>query len=473
MKLIYKKPATLGFLLVLVLVFGSIFFLIIGSFFGYVATQGNVISQKVELQRALDIAEAGLGYYRWRLAHYPDDVTDGTGLPGPYVHTYSDPEGGAIGEFSLEISSTTFCGEVSSILVSSTGYTYEDPNVQRTITARYARPTVAEYAYIINSSVWAGEDRVIVGPYHTNGGVRMDGRNFSTVSSGQTTWSCTNTFGCSPTGNRDGVFTTTANANTALFNYPSAPIDFAGITVDLSQMQSKAQTGGGHYIGPSGNYGYKIRFNSAGTFTVERVTNTYAYTSYTSEGGYATERHVITGTSTVGTYAINSDCPLIFVEDKVWLEGNVNQKVTIAAADVDSSSSNPQIIINNDISYTSTSSGLLAVAEQDVLIGLNVPNNMTINGIFVAKNGRFGRNHYYTAYLNSTYDPYVFRSSLTVNGTIVSNGREGTKWSSGGVQTSGFTNRVNTYDRNLVLNPPPLAPNTSDLYVVTEWKDNR
>lgn len=472
MNLIYKKPATLGFLLVLVLVFGSIFFLIIGSFFSYVATQGNVISQKVELQRALDIAEAGLGYYRWRLAHYPDDVTDGTGLPGPYVHTYSDPEGGAIGEFSLQISSTTFCGEVSSILVSSTGYTYDDPTVQRTITARYARPTVAEYAYIINSSVWAGADRVIVGPYHTNGGVRMDGQNFSTVSSGQTTWSCTSTFGCSPTVNRNGVFTTTANANTALFNFPSAPIDFAGITVDLAQMQTKAQTGGGHYIGPSGASGYRIIFNSGGTFTLERVTNTYAYNGYTTEADWQTERHVITATTTVGSYAINSACPLIFVEDKVWLEGNVNQKVTIAAADIDSSF-NPQIILNNNINYTSTSSGLLAVAEQDVLIGLNVPNNMTINGIFVAKNGRFGRNHYSTAYLNSTYDPYVNRASLTVNGTIVSNGREGTKWSSGGVQTSGFTNRVNTYDRNLVLNPPPLAPNTSDLYVVTEWKDNR
>ena len=69
--------------------------------------------------------------------------------------------------------------------------------------------------------------------------------------------------------------------------------------------------------------------------------------------------------------------------------------MTIAAADVASAAINPQIILNGNITYTSaTTSGLLAIAEQDVLIGLSVPTDMTLNGIFVAQNGRFGRNHY-------------------------------------------------------------------------------
>lgn len=475
-------PSHAGYLLVMVLVFGSIFFLITTSFFGYVVSQGNLINQKVEMQRAIDVAEAGLNYYKWFLAHYPGDTTNGTGTPGPYEHVYYDPEGAAIGEFSLEVASSSFCGDISSIEVSSTGFTYEDPSVARTITARYARPTVAEYAYIINSNVWAGPDRVIVGPYHSNGGIRMDGTNNSTVTSGQSTWTCTSSFGCSPNSNRNGVFTTTGNPNTALFSFPSAPINFTGLTIDLSQMQDRAQNAGGIYLPPSGASGYRVTFNAAGTITVRRVTGTTQSWGYTTEAGWVQERHVISSTAAVGTYTIGDSCPLIFAQDKVWLDGVVNKKVTIAAADVASAAINPSIILNDNITYTSaTSSGLLVIAEQDVLVGLSVPNNLTLNGIFIAQNGRFGRNHYCTNCndggvnrgLTTTLDPYVIRGDLTINGTIVSNGREGTKWTSGGVHTSGFADRYNAYDRNLVISPPPLVPKTSDVFVVTDWKDNR
>ncbi len=481
--IIQKTNNTIGgYLLVTVLVFGSVFFMITASFFGFVISQSQVISQKVELQRAIDIAEAGLNYYKWYLAHNPGDTTNGTGTAGPYVHVYYDPEGTAIGEFSLEIASTTFCGDVASIDVSSTGFTYSDPDVTRTVTARYARPSVAEYAYIINSNVWAGSDRVIVGPYHSNGGIRMDGTNNSTVTSGQSTWSCTSTFGCSPTASRNGVFTTTSNPNTALFSFPSAPINFTGLSVDLAQMQDKAQNAGGIYLPPSGAYGYRITFNSGGTITVRTVTNTTQYWGYTTEALWQQERHVISASTLLGSYSISDSCPLIFVQDKVWLDGVVRKKVTLAAANVASAAINPQIILNGDITYTSaTSSGLLAIAEQDVLVGLSVPNNMTLNGIFVAQNGRFGRNHYCASCIEggtnrglpNSLDPYVIRSSLTVNGTIVSNGREGTKWTSGSTHTSGFADRYNSYDRNLVSNPPPLVPKTSDVFLVTDWKDER
>lgn len=465
--------------MLLVIIFGSVFFVIITSFFEYVLSQKQVIDQKVELQKSLDIAEAGMNYYKWYLAHYPGDVTNGTGLPGPYVHQYFDPEGDAIGEFSITVASTTYCGEVSTIDVTSTGHTYSDPTVSRTISARYSRPTVADYAYIINSSVWAGPDRVIVGPYHSNGGVRMDGTNNSTVTSGQATWNCTSSFGCSPSGVRNGVFTTTANPNQSLFSFPSPPINFTDITVDLALMQDRAQNGGGRYIGPSGASGYRVTFNSGGTFTLHRVTGTTAYWGYTTENLWQTERHVISNEVLVGSYTINDACPLIYIQDKVWLQGDVPKKVTIAAADTGAAA--PQIILQGNLNYTSTSSGLLAIAEQDVLVGVNVPDNMTLNGIFIAQNGRFGRNRYCASCsdggsgrgLPNTLDPYVFRNSLTVNGTIVSNGREGTQWTSGGVPTSGFLNRANSYDRDLVMDPPPLVPNTSDVFVITDWKDNR
>lgn len=466
-----------GYLLILVLVYSSVFFVILSSFIGFTVTQSRVIEQKVQHEQAGHIAEAGLNYYKWFLAHYPNDTTNGTGLPGPYIGVYSDPEGAAIGEYSIAIASTTYCGDVASIDVTSTGHTYDDPEVERTISARYARPTVAEYAFILNNNVWAGSDRVITGPYHSNGGVRMDGRNGSVVTSGQSTWTCTSTYGCSPSAVRNGVYTSTANASSSLFAYPSAPINFAGITVDLSVIQDRATNNGGIYIPPSGAFGYRVTFNGNSTVTVRRVSQTYSYLGSPTGSGTVTERHIIQTDTAYGTYTISNSCPVIFVEDKVWLEGSVNQKVTIAAADVDTSGVDPSIILNGNTTYTSTTtSGLLAIAENEILVGVVVPDAMVTEGIYIAQNGRFARNHYVSSNLPNPsgpadYRPYYQRTSHTINGTIVSNLGGGTQWTSGGVFSSGFHNRFNTYDRNLVASPPPYVPPTSDVYRFIEWQD--
>jgi len=457
-----------AFLLVLVLVFGSIFFLMATAFIGYVVTQGNVVRAKHAKEQALNIAEAGLNYYRWYLAHYPSDITNGTTTPGPYIHTYDDPEGDTIGEFSLEIASSTACGEMYAVDITSTGRSYDTPNVTRTVYGRYARPTIAEFAYIINSNVWAGPDRVIVGPYHSNGVIRMDGTNNSTVTSGQEDWVCDGSMSCAPGSNGstvDGVYG--AGPNSDLWSFPAPPINFTGLLVDLTDMQTKAQNNGGLYFGPSGRRGYHVVFQSNGTVDVYRVNS-----KHNEPNGYAWGRymHILNGKTFLGNYSVSSSCPVIFVEDQVWLEGDVNGKFTIAAADVDTTGVDPSIILNNNITYANDDSGLLAIAEYDLLIGLVVPDDMELNGIFIAQNGHFGRNHYDTS-LPNAWETYIMRNSLTINGSIVSNGREGTKWTSNGTYVSGFETRYNSYDRNLVADPPPLTPEVSDTYRFIEWRE--
>ncbi len=462
--------ANRGYLMIYVLIFASIFMLILTSFVTFIVTQSRLIEQRIRFEQSGQIAEAGLNYYKWYLSHFPNSTS--TSIIG----VYNDPELGAIGEYQLTLASTTYCGTIMSRQVTSRGYTYEDPTVSRSLTARYSRPNVAEYSFILNSSVWAGDDRVINGPYHSNGGVRMDGTHNSSVTSGQSTWSCSGSFGCSPTVTRNGVFTTTVNANASLFDYPSAPVSFGAITTDLSEMEAKARTHGIFLERTTGgHFGYQIRFNSNNTVTVNRVTGTASYWGYTTENDWQTERHVITSTSSVGTYNIPTTCPLIVIQDKVWLQGVMVGKVALAASHATSSTNNPSIILANNITYTSpTTSGLLAVAEQDVLIGVNVPDNMVLNGIFIAQNGRYGRNHYTNSggySLPGWLTAYEIRNSETHNGTIVSNGRVGTQWTSGGITTSGFRSRYTSYDRNLVENPPPFIPETSDVYEYSDWRD--
>lgn len=474
-----------GSLLVIVLVFGSIFLAIAVSFMGYVLTQSRTQDIKHNDERALAIAEAGLNYYKWYLAHNPGDITHGTGLPGPYVVPYEDTAASStIGEFSLDVTSTSYCGVISSIDITSTGYTTEEPDRERVVYGKYARPTVAEYAYIINANVWAGDDRTIIGPYHSNGGIRMDGTNNSTVTSGQETWTCSSSYGCTPSQEVAGVYGD--GPNSSLWTFPSVPINFTGLTVDLALMKERAENGGGIYITNSGEFGYRIEYNADNTIDVYPVTGTESYNAYNSSDGNHTERNIITAEGAPTTYTLDPECPLVFVEDKVWLHGTPAMRSSIAAADTSTGGDDYSIVLHDNITYANEDAGLLAVAEQDVLVGLEVPNDMSLNGIFVAQNGRFGRNHYeesdmprvclvgfwiFCLVWDDPYRQYVTRDSLTMNGTIVSNGRVGTKWSSGGLFISGFETRYNSYDRDLVNDPPPLAPRTSDDYKFIEWRE--
>ncbi len=469
-----------GFFTLLILVYSAVFITLISALAGYIFVEKKVEFQKENREKALQLAEAGLEYYRWHLAHWPDDLQDGTGQSGPYVHTVNDPEAGAVGQYSLEISGGQYCGRTNTVEITSTGWSAADPLVKRTLFARYTKPTVASYSTITNSNVWVGSDRVISGPYHSNGGIRMDGTHNADVSSGVATWSCTSTFGCSPTSNQNGVFGSGGPQN--LWHFPVPTVDFNGLTVDLAELKTYAQSQG-TYVGPSGGYGWRVTMLDNGSFELRKVVGTTQVWGYSIENGWAQERTVMSSVQDEDVHLILPSCPVVFIEDNVWLEGVVSGKVVVAAADVTQASVDRSMILNGNISYASTTgSGLTAIAEGDVLIGLQVPDIMTINGIFIAQKGKFGRNHYCQNDCSSqsgnqglpgVLDPYVTRSTLTTNGTVVSNGRVGTKWTSGGAFISGFQQRYDNFDRTLAANPPPFTPSTSDDYEFVEWRDEQ
>ena len=458
-----------GYFVVLVLVFSAVFLTLISALSGYIFVEKRAQLAKENREKAIHIAEAGLEYYRWFLAHYPDDLQNGTGMPGPYEQTVDDPEGGELGTYSLDIEGDVFCGEISRVTITSTGWTAADPSLRRTVSASYVRPSVAEFSHIVDANVWAGSDRVISGPYHSNNGVRMDGTHNATVSSGVEDWLCTSSFGCSPSQTQDGVFG--GGSPQELWEFPAPPVDFNGITVDLAQLKTFAENDG-VYLDDSGNYGYDVVFRDDGSVDVRTVTGTQAVWGYSTSEGWEQERSVITSTSGFTNYDVPSDCPVVFIEDDVWLSGEVSGQVVFAAADLSGGSVDRSVILSGDITYASASGdGLTVIGEENVLVGLVVPDVMDIFGVFIAQKGRFSRNHYDTAYLNSSLDPYVTRDTLNTTGTVVSKNRVGTKWTSGGTFVSGFSQRNDSFDRDLAENPPPFTPVISDDYTFRSWQE--
>lgn len=476
------RPSS-GSITLLVLVFGAIFFTVLAALSGFILSQNRAQDATREKSEAFSVAEAGLEYYRWFLSHNPGDTEDGTGGPGPYSSAFADPESGAAGTYTLTVTGDSSCGVVQSIDVKSVGVPSDASNTAVTLVARYAAPSVAAYSYIVNSSVWAGSDRVINGPYHSNGGIRMDGTANAPVSSSLSTWDCDSNFGCSPEQKKaNGVVGSGANQN--LWQYPTPQVDFAGIAADFSSLKAAAQ-GSGIYLprystssgkNPNPNLGYHLIFNSNGTVTIKRVTAVYTLANVQPVDGEASSENDYTRIKTESTYEtlpVPSQCGLIFVEDNAWLEGSIPAKVTVVAANVTTPGITPDVVLTNNLQYVNTdgTDGLTVISAHDILIAPDSPQNMTLDGIFIAQGGAFGRNYYYypSGGCNGTYEP---RGTLTILGTTVSNLRTGTAWENGcpGGQNAGYRTRIDAFDRNLSTDPPPFTPVTSTQWQFVDWR---
>jgi type II secretory pathway pseudopilin PulG len=468
-----------GSILVTTIVFMGIFSVLFASLLSYLLMQHRWVADKTAGERSFQIAEAGVEYYRWHLAHWPDDLQDGTGAAGPYVHTYDDPETGPIGQFSLEIGGDILCGKVQVVQATSTGWTFDDPGNVRTIVVRIARPTVADYSYIVDSNVYAGNTRTIIGPYHSNGVVRMDADNHSVVTSKVGTTSCSGAGlgGCSGTIN--GVYGSGTHPEWWRWAQPDIP--FSNFDFDFDEMEAIATAQGIHLSKVSDDssvWGYYLKLRSDKSVDIYKVTSIWKKVKSKSPSNDVLELPELAGTISnyltfVRNQPIPQACPLIYVSDRTWLEGVVSGKVTVVANDTGAAA--PDLFLQNNVTYSTTSGadGLTVLAERNLLIPLYVPDNMTVSGVFFAQKGAYGRDWYENDGNCSTctsvnpYDAYKEQHSLTTNGTVVSKLRTGTQW--GTVQ--GFDNRYDNYDRTLAKSPPPLTPFTSPDFRFIEWRE--
>ena len=144
----------------MVLVFAGVFLAAVGSLMQFVLQQSISGRAKVAHEEALQIAAAGLEYYKWHLAHNPESESSG-------ARVYNDPQSASrVGEFTITATANKQCGDIMHRDVVVQGTSDHDARFPRIIGARYMLPSVANYSYLIDQSVWAGVSRTIVGPYY-------------------------------------------------------------------------------------------------------------------------------------------------------------------------------------------------------------------------------------------------------------------------------------------------------------------
>jgi len=395
---------------------------------------------------ALNIAEAGVEYYRWHLMTDPDNFDGGT-------FPYTDPSQGATGSFNLEITPNI---DHSIITIRSTGQTENFPNVTRTIKAVYGRTPLTRYSFFHNSPIWFGNEVTLDGPVFSNGPIRMDGTNTSTIQSAVETYICGMETGCQTPTEKPGIWGN--GGPQSLWQFPVPYADFENISVDFSAMKISAQSTG-LYLGPSGKQGYHLVFKENGDFDVFEVTNTNSFKGYSEENGCENLFEDIKNENLIGTYSVTG-LDIIFVEDTAWVGGILNGKTTVVTARFPIDTNNADILINDNIVYLDKSGDhkLGLIAQRDIRIGKDVPEVFEIDAAMLTQKGRIIRYHYNWQKCKNTGDDQ--RQQITIYGSIISNLRSYWNFSGGpGVPASGFIHTYITYDPNLYDEPPEYFPN--------------
>lgn len=453
------KPMCLrgGGVLVMTLVFVTMFLVMFAGLAGVVSRTYHqaVVQSHDELAR--QVAEAGLNYGRWRLAHDAE-------LFETEVRSVSDQFAGVLGTY--EVSFAPQPGS-STVEITAAGQTESLPARTVTLRALYGIPSLARFTFLTNDDVWYGGQ--IRGVVHANGGIRMDGQSDSLMTSGKETYICRPYHGCNNE-EKPGIWGSGSAAE--LWEFPVAPVDYNAVTLDLLTMKEQAQATETYY-GPSGVFGYELEFNEDNTYAIYRVTarGTRVW-SWFSETGWQFTSHDVGRRALVEARAVPSG-GVIYAEDTLWVSGEVRGRVTVAAGVFpDTPASNADVILNGDLTYGGVRDGtrvLGVVAQRHVLIPWSgAEDELTLNGAFIAQKGRFGRRYYRNC---CGTQAHAIKTRLDRFGMVASNLVPVTAWVNGaGGVVSGYRRGEAEYDPHLVYQPPPYFP-ASGQYEFISWEE--
>lgn len=459
-KTFFQKGAMIVYLVVIIFIFSVVMIPLLGIILGQI----NVLKSAVLREQSLNIAEAGINYYQWRLAHFPNDYTDGTGESGPYEHSYYDRDNQKlVGKFSLEIIPPSVGSTI--LTIKSTGWTNENPDIKRSIIVRYGVHSLSKYAFLSNDVIWIGDTENVSGLMHSNNGIRFDGIGNAPITSSKSTYICPSSQGSPCPTTKPGVWGSASQFVQNFWQFPVPAVDFSSLTLDLSSMKNLSQNGG-VYLPPSNKHGYSLVFRSDGKIDFYKVRNVNSHTKGKDTKGR--ERADYTDYKN-RDFEFTSNIPLngiIYVEDNVWVEGVVNGRATVVSAKLPyNEKSAPNIYIPKNIVYnTKDGSSVLGLfSQKDIVVSYDSPKNLEINAAMIAQNGA-GQFFYYNG---------VIKENITIYGSLISFGQWTWSWvTSSGLYVSGYPNTNFTYDANLLYSPPPYFPLSSSGYQQLDWKSN-
>lgn len=479
-------------MLIVVLVATNLFLIMLMGTIGLGLLQQKLNIKKIANTQALHIAEAGVNYYRWVLYHDNEEYCNketcitapNYGPYGPYE--YKDANDNITGYYELYITPPQTNGSTI-VNIKSVGWVQDNPQIKRTIEVQCGIPSWARYASLSNSYVNYGSASEVWGPVHSNSGIRFDGIAHNLVTSSVLDYNDPDHTGPDEYGVHTHVFTAAAydpnevsdgsnppnppdysgnpsNPFIAGRNFPAPVISFDLLNDYANDALALAQTDG-LVLPKSGKDGYHIILNTDDTMDIYIVNN---------ETGKCSGEYTH-GISSESAHLISEPTPpngIVFVKDKVWVEGQINgNRITILAFEDPISGTKTDIIINNDITYTNYdgNDAIGLIAQRNILIGLYSEGEFSgtaddqelrIDAAIIAKEGKWGRDHF-----NSSCTSWN-RNKLTMYGTRASKLRSGVYYSDG----SGYQDRDYIYDNNLTFAPPPHFP-TSGEYTFISWKE--
>jgi hypothetical protein len=467
-----------GALSLQVLIIGTVAVVLITGFISWTQSYVTSVGRASNKGEAFTIAEAGIEYYRWHLAHAPQDFRDGNATSaGPYIHPYYDKNNNRLGQFELAI--TPPASGTTIVTIQVTGKVDADPTIQKIIKVKMGLPSLARYSVAANSDIRFGEGTEVYGQLHSNGGIRFDGVAHNIVTSAKSSYddpdhSGANEFGVhTHAGVTDPTPPATVPVRSDVFKagrqFPVPAVDFTGITSDLAGMKTSAQTTSGYYRGPSGALGYEIILKTNDTFDIYKVTavtsmsGTCSSNSFQESGWGSWSISSRTLASSSVAFPANG---IMFIEDNLWISGQINTaRLNIGAGRFPvNPSTYANITVNGNLLYTNFDSqdNIGLIAQNNINVGFASADTMTIDGALVAQNGRAGRYHY-ASQCGTGYT----RTQLSLYGMLASNQRYGFAWTDG----TGYATRILTYDGNLLYGPPPNFPITASQYDIISWEE--
>jgi hypothetical protein len=210
------------------------------------------------------------------------------------------------------------------------------------------------------------------------------------------------------------------------------PVSFSSFVTAIVDVQSAASAGG-VYLNDASAHGWRLTFQSGGTFLAQRCTR--------SGGQHLAAATPVCGSST--TYAVPAN-GAVYVAQSAIVSGQVNGRVTVA--------SNQDVVIANNISYVASGDDVLGlIAMNEMIVAKWAPTDLSWRAACIAQTGMW-----------RSWDNSGSHNSMTFTGGSATN--------QGGYMGM-FDSRVYNYDTTLLTLAPPWFPVIEEAYTILLFRE--